>query len=363
MNKDTYCVIMAGGLGSRFWPVSRADYPKQFIDILGTGETLLQITYERFLQLVPEENILVVTNERYRTLVEQQLPDLYGSQILAEPSRRNTAPCLAYACHKIKEINPGAQVVVAPSDHIITNENEFFATMQEALDASSDNPWILTLGIKPARPETEYGYIQYDEVKGSTPRKNIIKVKTFTEKPDQEMAAQFIESGDFLWNSGIFVGALKTWLDAFEKYLPEVNSTFRAGAGKYNTPAEPSFIRSAYTVCKNISIDYGIMEKADNTYVYICSFGWSDLGTWDALYSSIPKDHNHSIVQGNRVKMYNSKGCLVKVPDDKLTILHGLEDFIVAEDNNTLLICKRSEEEMIRKFINDLRVDYGERYL
>lgn len=361
--KDTYCVIMAGGLGSRFWPVSRADYPKQFIDILGTGETLLQITYERFLNLVPEENILVVTNERYRGLVEKQLPDLYGNQILAEPSRRNTAPCLAYACHKIKEINPGAQVVVAPSDHIITKENQFLGTIQQTLEVGRENPWILTLGIKPVRPETEYGYIQYDEMKGTTSIKNIFKVKTFTEKPGREMAEQFIKSGDFLWNSGIFVAALETWLDAFQKYLPEVNNTFRAGEGKYNTSAEPSFIRSAYTVCKNISIDYGIMEKAHNTYVYISSFGWSDLGTWDALYGSIPKDKDNSIVQGKMIKMYDSSGCLVKLPDNKLAILQGMKDFIVAEDNNTLLICKRSEEEMIRKFINDLRKDYGERYL
>lgn len=363
MNKNTYCVIMAGGLGTRFWPVSRSGYPKQFIDILGTGETLIQQTYDRFAQLVPEENILVVTNERYKHLVQRQLPDLYNSQILLEPARRNTAPCLAYACYKINDINPEANIIVAPSDHIITKENNFLNTIQEALDATEHNDWILTLGIKPSRPETEYGYIQYDDSKRDEKNKDIFKVKTFSEKPSEEMAAVFLESGDFLWNSGIFVGSLNTWLNAFKKHLPDVYGTFNSGAGKYNTSNETSFVRSAYTVCKNISIDYGIMEKADNTYVYESTFGWSDLGTWDALYHSLDKDKQGNSLVGKRIKAYDTENCLVNMPDKKLVILQGLKNYIVAEDNDALLIIERDKEAMIRRVINDIKLDHGDEYL
>ncbi|MFO8055114.1 MAG: mannose-1-phosphate guanylyltransferase [Bacteroidales bacterium] len=363
MNDNTYCIIMAGGLGTRFWPISRSDYPKQFIDILGTGETLVQQTYERFAQLVPEENILLVTNEKYKHLVEKQLPDLYSSQLLLEPARRNTAPCLAYACHKIKEINPGANIVVTPSDHIITKESNFLNTIQESLDISSENDWILTLGLNPVRPETDYGYIQFDEENNFSNNKNVHKVKTFTEKPDKEMADKFIESGDFLWNAGIFIASLDTWLTALRKHLPDVYNTFNAGAGKYNTANETSFVRSAYTVCKNISIDYGIMEKADNTFVYVSSFGWSDLGNWDALYNSLEKDEAKNSILGKKVKIYDSTECLVNMHEDKLVILQGLNGYIVAEDNNALLVCKREQESAIRKIINDIRIKYGEQYL
>ncbi len=363
MNKNTYCVIMAGGVGSRFWPLSRSAYPKQFIDILGTGETLIQQTYERFTQIVPEENILIVTNDKYRQMVQEQLPDLYNSQLLLEPARRNTAPCLAYACNKIFDLNPDANVIVAPSDHIITKENNFLNTVQEALDTAAENDWILTLGIKPLRPETDYGYIQFDDSHRCCKNKNIYKVKTFIEKPNREMAAQFIDSGEFLWNSGIFVSSLKTWLDALKNHLPVVHSTFDAGRGRYNTSGESSFVRSAYTVCKNISIDYGIMEKADNVYVYVSTFGWSDLGTWDALYNSMDKDKAENCVVGRQVKMYDTKNCLVKIPDNKLVVLQGLSDYIVAEDSDALLICRRDKESMIRKFINDIKLDHGDSYL
>ncbi len=363
MNKNTYCVIMAGGLGSRFWPLSRSAYPKQFIDILGTGETLIQQAYHRFTQLVPEENILIVTNEKYRKMVHDQLPELYKNQVLLEPARRNTAPCLAYACNKIYNINPDANIIVAPSDHIITRENNFLNTVQEALDAASENDWILTLGIKPFRPETEYGYIQFDDTHKCCEIKNIYKVKTFIEKPGKEMAAQFIESGEFLWNSGIFIASLKTWMNAYEKHLPDVFNTFSAGRDRYNTSGESSFVRSVYTVCKNISIDYGIMEKAENAYVYVSSFGWSDLGTWDALYNSLNKDNAGNCVVGKQVKIYGSENCLVKMPDNKLVILQGLKDYIVAEDAGSLMICRREHESMIRKFINDIKLDLGDSYI
>ncbi|MCF8331701.1 MAG: mannose-1-phosphate guanylyltransferase [Bacteroidales bacterium] len=363
MNKDTYCVIMAGGLGTRFWPISRSAYPKQFIDILGTGESLLQQTYERFAQLVPEENILVVTNEYYKQLVQDQLPDLYNNQILLEPARRNTAPCLAYASYKINDINPEANIIVTPSDHIITKESNFLNTIQEALDSSEKTDWILTLGIKPSRPETEYGYIQYDDSKSVKINNNIYKVRTFSEKPDEEMAEKFLESGDFLWNSGIFVASLNTWLNAYKKFLPDVYTTFNAGIGKYNTSSEVSFVRSAYTVCKNISIDYGIMEKADNTYVYISSFGWSDLGTWDALYNSRKTDNNGNSLVGNKIRVYDTENCIVNMPDDKLVVLQGLKDYIIAEDHNAIMICKREKESMIRRFINDIKLEEGSDYL
>ncbi|MCF8217983.1 MAG: mannose-1-phosphate guanylyltransferase [Bacteroidales bacterium] len=363
MNENTYCVIMAGGLGTRFWPISRSDYPKQFIDILGTGESLLQQTYSRFAQIVPEENIFIVTNEKYKQLVHDQLPDLYNNQIVPEPARRNTAPCLAYACYKIHDINPDANIIVTPSDHIITKENNFLATIQEALDVTEVKEWILTLGIPPNWPETEYGYIQYDDVKIDVKNKNIFKVKTFSEKPDQEMAKKFIESGDFLWNSGIFVANLNTWLNTLKDNLPDVYSTFRSGIKKYNTPQESSFVRSVYTVCKNISIDYGIMEKADNTYVYVSSFGWNDLGTWDSLYNSLEKDKNGNSIKGKNVKVYDTENSIVKIPDNKLVVLQGLQDYIVAEDEDRLLICKRDQESMIRRFINDIKLDHGDKYL
>ena len=363
MHQNTYCVIMAGGLGTGFWPISRSDYPKQFIDILGTGESLLQQTYARFSQIVPEENIFVVTNEKYKQLVQDQLPNIHDNQVVPEPAKRDTAPCLAYASYKINNINPEANIIVTPSDHIITKENNFLTTIQEALDVTGNKDWILSLGIQPNWPETEYGYIQYDDVQIDTNNKNIYKVKTFSEKPDQEMARTFIESGDFLWNSGIFVANLNTWLNTFKENLPEVYSTFRSGIDKYNTPEEASFIKNAYTTCRKISIDYGIMEQADNTYVYASSFGWSDLGTWASLYNTLEKDTKGNSIEGKNVKVYDTENSLVKMPDHKLVILQGLKDYIVAEDTNTLLICKRDQEFMIRRFINDVKLDQGDQYL
>jgi len=354
---------MAGGVGARFWPMSKTARPKQFIDILGTGETLIQQTFNRFLKVCPPENILIVTNERYKDLVIEQLPMIKESQVLCEPSRRNTAPCIAYANYKILSENPDARIVVAPSDHIIMKEDVFVEVVTEALDVVANNDWLLTLGIKPSRPDTGYGYIQYNGDAPYEKNKDIKKVKTFTEKPQLEMAKQFLESGDFLWNAGIFIWSLKSIMSAFKNYLPEVDSLFAEGEGKYNTAEESSFINDTYSVCSNISIDYGIMEKAQNVYVYAADFGWSDLGTWGSLYDIKEKDADGNAVIGNKVMTYNSKNCIVNMPKNKLVVIQGLEDYIVAEGDHSLLICRKEDEQMIRNIVNDIQIEKGEQYV
>ncbi|PCH97437.1 MAG: mannose-1-phosphate guanylyltransferase, partial [Bacteroidetes bacterium] len=276
MNKDTYCIIMAGGIGSRFWPMSTTDKPKQFLDILGTGTSLIQQTYDRFTRICPAENIYIITNDLYRQLVQDQL-DVKESQIICEPSRRNTAPCIAYGSYKIAALNPNANIIVAPSDHLILKEKAFQETIDSAIKKTVEAQCLITLGIKPSRPDTGYGYIQFDSENQDGPA-NVRKVKTFTEKPDIQLAQQFLDSGDFYWNSGIFVWTVQSILKAIETHLPEVNSLFKGGEGKYNTPDETEFIGGVYERCKNISIDYGVMEKADNVYVVLSEFGWSDLG-------------------------------------------------------------------------------------
>ena len=353
---------MAGGIGARFWPMSKTSHPKQFIDILGTGETLIQQTFNRFLKICPAENILIVTNEQYKDLVLEQLPLINENQVLCEPSRRNTAPCIAYANFKILSENPEAKIVVAPSDHIILKEDVFVKVVTEALQAVSENDWLLTLGIKPSRPDTGYGYIQYNSEQPYVKNSDIKKVKTFTEKPALDMAKQFLQSGDFLWNAGIFIWSLKSIMQAFEDYLPEVNSLFAKGVGKYNTEEESDFISETYSVCTNISIDYGVMEKASNVYVYAADFGWSDLGTWGSLYDIREKDENNNAIVGKNVMSYNSKNCIVNVPDNKLVVIEGLDDYIVAEKNHALLICRKEDEQMIRSIVNDIRIEKGEHY-
>lgn len=363
MNKNNYCVIMAGGVGTRFWPMSRTARPKQFIDILGTGESLIQQTYNRFKKFIPVENIFVVTNISYKSLVKEQLTDIDDSRIICETARRNTAPCIALASYKIKSICPQANIVVAPSDHIILNDEIFTEIVQSALKASEKNDWLLTLGISPSRPDTGYGYIQFNESITYPEDTRIFKVKTFTEKPALEMAESFISSGDFLWNSGIFIWSLKSILSAFDKYLPEINELF-ADANKYmNTDAEEDFIRKTYTVCKNISIDYGIMEKAENVFVLRSNFGWSDLGTWGSLYETRSKNEEGNSIVGKNVITYDTNNCIINMNKDKLAVIQGLEDYIVVESDNILLICKKSEEQQIRKFVNDVLVAKGEQYI
>jgi len=341
MNKDNYCVIMAGGIGARFWPMSRTTRPKQFIDILGNGETLIQSTFKRLERICPKENIFIVTNEIYENQVKHQLPQMASNNILLEPAMRNTAPCIAYANYKIAAINPNANIVVAPSDHIIIDEEEFTNNINTALTAASQNEWLITLGIIPTRPDTGYGYIQYNDAIRDPNNQNMRKVKTFTEKPNLELAEKFLASGDFLWNSGIFIWSLKTITKAFETYLDDINDLFKEGIGLYNTEKEKSFINDIYTSCRKISIDYGIMEKATNVYVLSADFKWSDLGTWGSLYDTRKKDENNNAVVGNDVLLYDTTNCIINMPAVKLVVLQGLDYYIIVEDSNALLICRK----------------------
>jgi len=355
---------MAGGIGSRFWPLSRTKMPKQFLDILGTGSSLLQQTHKRFSKIVPRENILIVSNDEYGDIIMKQIPDLTKEQVLLEPLRRNTAPCIAYANYKIRERNPEANIVVAPSDHLILKENEFLKVIEKGFDFVSENDALLTLGIQPSRPETGYGYIQITGDKKSViVNESLRKVKTFTEKPDMKMASVFLESGDFFWNSGIFFWALKSISNAFELHLNEVDNLFKEGMGIYNTDKETEFISTTYAKCKNISIDYGIMEKANNVHVLCADFGWSDLGTWGSLYDMSEKDMNGNSVQGKSVFLYDSKNCIMNFPKNKLAVIQGLEDYIIVDSDNILLICRKEDEQKIRQYVNDVKLEKGENYI
>jgi mannose-1-phosphate guanylyltransferase len=348
---------MAGGIGSRFWPISRMKFPKQFHDVLGTGKTLLQQTISRFENIVPKENILIVTNKVYADLVKSQAPFLSDDQILGEPVGRNTAPCIAYGCYKIRERNPNANIIVAPSDHVILKEKDFEDRVTEALKETSEKEVLVTFGIKPSRPDTGYGYIQYIESNDSIFK----KVKTFTEKPALELAQKFIESGDFLWNAGIFIWNVKTIIHSIEQFMPEMAETFEEGKVNFWKTEEEQFIQKAYSQCKNISIDYGIMEKADNVYVLLSDFGWSDLGTWKSLYDLSEKNEDGNVVQGN-VLVYHTNNCIIKTPADKLVVIHGLNDFIVAEYEDVLMICKKEDEQKVKDFVADVKSKKGEKF-
>jgi mannose-1-phosphate guanylyltransferase len=361
--KNRYCVIMAGGIGSRFWPMSRTVHPKQFQDILGTGETLLQQTFNRFLKLCPQENIFVVTNEDYKELVQKQLEGISPQNILLEPMRKNTAPCVAYASYKIAQLNPDAITVVAPSDHLITKEDAFIEAIESCYKQAELEDCLLTIGLQPTNPNTGYGYIQFENLATPTHDLNIKQVKTFTEKPDLEMAKSFIESGDFLWNSGIFIWSIKSIITAFEKYAPRTAEIFDEGELVYGTAQETEFIEKAYSRCKNISIDYAIMEQAQNVYVRSSALGWSDLGTWGSLYEHIPKDENENAIVGKNVMVYDSKNCIVNVPKNKLVVMQGLEDFIVVESDGILLICKKQSEQEIKTFVSDIQATKGDEFI
>jgi len=352
---------MAGGIGSRFWPMSKTSHPKQFIDILGTGETLIQQTYNRLKKICPEENIYIVTNEMYEDLIVEQLQGITKEQIICEPSRRNTAPCIAYANYKTAEKNPNANIVVAPADHLILKEEEFVRVVNMALDFTEKNDCLVTLGITPSRPDTGYGYIQFDSNVSSNDDE-IKKVKTFTEKPDLELAKQFIESGEFCWNSGMFVWSLKTINKAFETLLPDIDSIFKEGVGKYNTPEEVEFINKSYSVCKSISIDYGIMEKSNNVHVISADIGWSDLGTWGSIYTHLDHDKEENAIVGDDVMLYDSSSNIVNVPKDKLVVLQGLDDYIVVDTNDVLMVCKKQDEQKIKQFVNDIKLSKDAKY-
>jgi mannose-1-phosphate guanylyltransferase len=350
MNQNHYVVIMAGGIGSRFWPFSRVKHPKQFHDVLGHGKTMIQQTAARFETVCPNENIFVVTNKDYVALVKEQLPFLSDDQILCEPIGRNTAPCVAYAAYKIRQKNPEAVIVVAPSDHVILQEDQFRQQINVALDEAGKSNILITLGIKPSGPDTGYGYIQYIEDHS----KKIQKVKTFTEKPVLELAQKFIESGDFVWNAGIFIFGVQSVVSAFEQFLPEVAEIFEESKNMLWSGEENNFIQRAYSQCKNISIDYGIMEKASNVFVLLSDFGWSDLGTWKSLYDILPKNGNGNVIQGN-VLTYNTTNSIIKSGGDKIIIINGLDNFIVAEYDNVIMICKKDDEQKVKDFVADVK--------
>lgn len=362
INPNNYCILMAGGIGSRFWPMSRTVCPKQFIDVLGTGETLIQQTYRRLSKVCQPRNIFIVTNELYRNIVKEQIPGITDRQILCEPARRNTAPCIAYAAYKINAENPQANIIVSPADHIILHEEEFCDVLLAALEATTKNNWLLTLGITPSRPDTGYGYVQFSDDE-QTGYKDISKVKTFTEKPELEMAKQFLASGDFLWNSGIFIWSLSSLMTAMKQQLPDIDAIFSEGADVYFTEEETGFIKKAYAEVRNISIDYGLMEKANNVYVMAADFGWSDLGTWGSLYDSRTKDMNGNAIIGNSVMTYDTRDCIINMPKNKLVVIQGLEDYIIVEDKDMLLIIKKEEEQLIRNIVEDVREKKGEHYI
>ncbi|MBP5260042.1 MAG: mannose-1-phosphate guanylyltransferase [Paludibacteraceae bacterium] len=352
MDNNRYCVIMAGGIGSRFWPFSRNARPKQFLEFLGTGRSLLQMTFDRFARIIPQENILVVTNKMYKSLVLEQLPMINPAHVLAEPARRNTAPCIAYATNFILAKNPEAVMVVAPSDHLITREDEFVAAVGKGLDFVTGQPVLLTLGIKPSRPETGYGYIQVE----SGNEDGFRRVKTFTEKPNAELAKVFMESGEFFWNSGVFLWKASTIQQAFEDYLPDIVGRFTQGRALMGTDREEAYIEEVFPGCQNISIDYGIMEHAQQVYVLCGDFGWSDLGTWGSLYEQLDKDGDGNAHLSCRMLSYDSQDNIVVLPKGKLAVLQGLKGYIVVESDDALLICRKSEEQRIRQFVNDVNM-------
>lgn len=354
-----YCVIMGGGIGSRFWPFSRKDLPKQFLDFFGTGRSLLQQTFDRFRKVIPAEHILIVTNAMYADLVKEQLPEIGDDQILLEPCRRNTAPCIAWASYHIRALDPEANIVVAPSDHLILKEEEFLDVVSKGLQFVANSGHLLTLGIKPNRPETGYGYIQIAEQVGD----NFYKVKTFTEKPELELAKVFVESGEFYWNSGLFLWNVNSIIAAFESLLPDLAGKMRRGEGLYGTPQEKQFIEENFPACPNVSIDYGIMEKASNVYVSLGDFGWSDLGTWGSLYDLSPKDREGNVVLKCHSMLYNCKDNIVAMPKEKLVVIDGLEGYLVAESENVLLISRKDEEQAIRKYVNDAQIKLGDKYI
>ncbi len=357
-SNNLYCIIMAGGIGSRFWPLSRTDKPKQFIDILGTGKSLLQQTFDRMSRICPRENILIVTSSAYNDLVYEQIPNLRPHQVLLEPIRRNTAPCIAYATYKIKKQNPNAVAIVAPSDHLIFNEDIFVDTIKKAAEFASNNNTLITLGINPSRPETGYGYIQIGKPVSKVP--SLFKVKTFTEKPNLEMAKKFIESGEFYWNSGLFIWSLTSIEAAIENHLPEVSSIFKELLPAYGTDKETELIATAYSECRNISIDYGVMEKADNVYVFCSEFGWSDLGTWGSLYTQLPHDQNGNTAIAKQLMLYQTSNSIFNIPKNKLAVIQGLDDFIVVDTADVLLICKKQDEQQIKNFVNDVLINKKE---
>lgn len=356
---------MAGGIGSRFWPMSRQARPKQFIDILGIGKTFLQMTFERYARIVPAENILIVTAERYRDLVREQLPQMPDHNILLEPYKRNTAPCVAYATYKLYQKNPNATVIVAPADHLIIGDEQFNDTIRAALTAAEESDRLFTIGIEPTRPETNYGYIQINKAFSEKVGKHFsYQVKTFTEKPNSELAKVFLETGEFFWNSGMFIWKLQSIKDELERCLPEVTTLFQGGEDFYYTPGEADFIRRVYEDCPAISIDYGVMEKTQKAWVFLSDFGWTDLGTWESVYEQVQKDQKGNVVSAEVRMIDDVEGSVVlETNPEKLVVARGFERMMVVDMPDVLLVCRR-DDKTIKDIVTDLTMkDKIDRYL
>ncbi len=355
--KNLWCVIMAGGVGTRFWPQSRQHCPKQFLDILGTGKSFIRHTFERFLPLVPAERFLVVTQERYREQVLTHLPELSPDRVLCEPIGRNTAPCIAYAAYSLLTRDPEARMIVTPSDHLILNEAPFRAIIGECLDFIDHHDALMTVGIRPTRPETGYGYIQVSD------SNSISKVKSFTEKPNLELAQTFVQCGEFFWNSGIFIWKARDIVAALEQHQPEIATLFRAATPAYGTAEESVAIERIYAECRGISIDYGVMEKAHNTYVRCGDFGWSDIGTWGSLYQQARKDRYANAKPEEGCYTYNTRSSIISLPKGKVAVIDGLKEYIVIDTDDVLLICPRSDEQYIKKYIDEVKYHTGEKFI
>ena len=359
MKNNTYVAIMAGGVGSRFWPGSRESKPKQFLDILGVGKSLIRMTYERFLHLCPSENIFIVTHKKYKQQVLEHIPELSENQVLCEPSRNNTAPSVAYTAFKLHALNPDANFVIAPSDHVILKEDAFISKLQEALAFSEKKDALLTLGIQPTRPDTGYGYINFGEEVDSA----VFKVNSFREKPNAQTAQQYLDSGDYLWNAGIFIWRTASILNAFKANAPEIYELLKAGEDFYNTTEEQDFIDKNYPETPKISVDYAIMEKADNIYTLPADIGWSDLGTWASLHAELEKDENENVSNSTEIQLSETKNCLIRLPKDKFALIRGLEDFMIIDEGDILMIYPKSKEQEIKREILLLRTEFGNKYL
>ena len=347
---NNYALIMAGGVGTRLWPISRQQFPKQFHDVLGTGESLLQLTFNRLKAICPIENIYIISNQQYDGLIKEQLPELINDQILLEPALRNTAPCVAYAFHKIAQKNPNANLIVSPADHLIIKQEEFTRLARRALEITAQEDRLVTFGIEPTRPDTGYGYIEFDRREAQ----DAYKVKAFREKPDQATAEAFLKEGNFVWNSGIFVWSLAAIRRSYEQHLPEVDRLFAKGKNHYYSDQESQFIEEVYSNCMNISIDYGILEKAENVYVMPADIGWTDLGTWKSIDGEQAKDNAQNSIQGT-VMTYDTRNCFIKIPRDKIGVVQGLDNYIVVMTDDALMICSKDQEQMVKQFLNDIK--------
>ncbi len=347
---------MAGGIGSRFWPKSRASMPKQFLDILGSGKSFIRHTYERFRPIVENENFLIVTNRRYRDLVLQHIPELDPSQVLCEPIGRNTAPCIAYAAYTLLKRDPDAEMIVTPSDHFINDEDTFRSIIEECAEFASSNGTLMTVGIQPSRPETGYGYIQVSD------KSPISRVKCFTEKPIWELAQTFLQCGEFVWNSGIFVWQVRDIIEAFERYMPEQHALFSSILSDLGTESEAEAIERVFSECRAVSIDYGVMEQAENVFVRVGEFGWSDVGTWGSVYQHSRKD-KYANANNEGALLYDTRNCIISLPKDKVAVVSGLKDYIVVDTEDALMICPRSEEQSIKKFIDEVKFKAGDKFI